>query len=434
MKWARHRLLGNFATLTGGRLLGGVATFLASLLIARQFGAEILGGFSVLLALTGITSVFASGGFSAIASIYTAKYMANDNLQSLKGFFLAGRGHIVLGAIAIVVVVLIVNVAVPGLFQYPGFATAALIGIAVLAIAGTNFLGAILVGLNRQRAGLLPETLLKPLMFLALVAGFAGIGVKLSPTGLLGCLATAALIAAAVTGYQLARERFMFRTIVARQQDGGWIQTAYPWMITSLVWDFFIELHIVLAGWIAAPAEVAVLHVAFRFRMLAGFGMRTLYSLFLPDIVTVHTRDEMDQVHAKLFKVNLLALGYSAAVVGFFAVAGGLLLGLFGPAFAQGWMLLIVVSMTMVVRAMFGPAPALLAMKGSNRPAAIVMLGCLIFSLGGTLILYPHMGLVGIGASYTAANFIASASLWLYARHVTGIDCSLISSVGYGQK
>ena len=53
---------------------------------------------------------------------------------------------------------------------------------------------------------------------------------------------------------------------------------------------------------LAAPAEVAVLHICFRLRVLAAFGLRALYALVLPDIFASHERG--DQVE---FRHNVVA-------------------------------------------------------------------------------------------------------------------------------
>ncbi len=423
-----NNLFGSFAVLTGGRLAGAVATFLASLIIARQFGAETLGAFSVLLAVTGILSVLASGGFPAIGGIFSARYAASGRPRALKSLFEAGRKHILIGAcISMGAALAWFAISRP----YPGDLVfmAGFTALAVLGMAASNFFGAVLAGLERQQAGLLPDTLIKPLVFLLFVGSAALAGLKADPVLLLACFAAGALTAAAFTYLQLGSEPSLARTVTAEARPGGWLRTAYPWIITTLVWDFFIELHIILAGWIAAPAEVAVLHVAFRFRMLAGFGMRALYALFLPAIVTADTRGDDAAARAKLMKVNLLALVYSAAVMGFFAIAGSLLMGLFGSAFAAGWPLLVILSSTMMIRAVFGPAPALLAMKGHQMPSAIVMMGCLLVSLVSTLALYPQIGLMGIAISYTGANFLGSAILWQVTKRLTGIDGSLFTLI-----
>ncbi len=191
------------------------------------------------------------------------------------------------------------------------------------------------------------------------------------------------------------------------------------------MWDLFIEVHIILAGVLASAAEVAVLHVAFRFRVLAGFGMRSLYALYLPTIVTLNTQKNNAELLLQLNKVNRLAFAYACAVMLLFMLTGSLLMGLFGAEFEQGWVLLLVVSSTLLVRAVFGPAPSILAMQGHQKISAVVMVICLGLSVGGSFLLYPAAGILGIALSYALANLIGSVALWVLARNLTGINCAL---------
>lgn len=68
--------------------------------------------------------------------------------------------------------------------------------------------------------------------------------------------------------------------VVPKLQLSRWRHAAYPWLLTIFASDLFIEFHILLTGYMAAASEVAVLHVAFRFRVLAAFGMRSIYTFF----------------------------------------------------------------------------------------------------------------------------------------------------------
>ncbi len=112
-----------------------------------------------------------------------------------------------------------------------------------------------------------------------------------------------------------------------------------------------------------------------------------------------------------------------------FSLLGDLLLTLFGEAFSGAKPILIAVSSTILVRAIFGPAPAILSMNGRQVPTAIIMGAALVLSVVGSWLSYPDFGIYGIALSYAAANFIASLSLWLIALGRTGIDGSILCLV-----
>lgn len=422
-----EKLFARLSVLTGGRLLGAFAAFLSSLLIARYLGGEVLGTFSVYMAVVAVLSVLAAGGFPAVATIFSAEYSAKNQDAHLRGFSQAGiRQAYFGGALCFLAAAAVLFFWGPtGGVQF--IWTALFIGFATVALALTNLKGALLVGLERQAEGLLPDTLVKPVAFFLFVAVSLLAGFSLGTTGLLAGFAASIAIAFLVAAYRLRKSDFMS---VAPQNDlPRWRKAAYPWIVTSLVWDLFIELHIIVAGFFVAPLEIAILHVVFRFRVLAGYGMRSLYVLLLPTIISAHATNDELEFRSQIWKLNLLSFVYSCGVILFFAVAGPYLLGLFGQEFVSGWVLLMVVLSTIFVRAIFGPAPAILSMKGHQKSSAMVMLGCLCLSLAGSVLLYPSLGLLGIALSYAVSNLVASVALWLCCKALTGIDCSLFSAL-----
>ncbi len=424
-----ENLFGRLSVLAGGRLLGAFAAFLSSLLIARYLGGEMLGIFSVFMAVIGVCSVLAAGGFPAVATIFSAEYNAKNQNAHLRGFFQAGTRQAYLGGALCFLAIAAFMVFWPPSGVVQPVWTALIFGFAIVALALTNLKGALLVGLERQAEGALPDTLVKPVAFFLFVAISLLAGYSLGITGLLAGFAASVGVAYLVVTYRLGKSGFM--SSVPENHLPRWRKAAYPWIVTSLVWDLFIELHIIVAGFLVAPLEVAILHVAFRFRVLAGYGMRSLYALFLPAIISAHAIDDHPEFGAQIRKLNSLSFIYSCGVILFFAVAGTYLLGLFGQEFESGWPLLMVVLSTICVRAVFGPAPAILTMKGHQKSTAVVMLGCLCLSLAGSVVLYPVFGLLGIALSYAISNLAASVVLWLRCRALTGIDCSLFAAVNH---
>jgi len=424
------KLFTRFSMLTGGRLAGAAAAFVSSLLIARQMGADTLGELSVIIAVISVLSVFLSAGFPAVATIFAVEYTSTPRDGYLKGFIRAGWKHAFFGSMfCVFLAAMFLLVSVSFISAPPMWGGALTITTAFL-LAVTVFNGAVLVGLERQIAGLLPDTLLKPIVFLLLVVMTVVAGIDPGSSGLLALFATSAAVACLLSYVLVRKTGFIAGNVIQKSEIRRWRTASYPWIITSLVWDLFIELHIILTSFLATSAQVAVLHIAFRFRVLAGFGLRSIYSLFLPRIIACNVQGNTAELKLQLQITNILASVYASAIMIFFALFSSFLMGLFGQEFEQGWLLLLVVSSTILVRAVFGPAPAVLAMTGHQKPPLVVMLACLAFSLTASILTYPVWGLLGIALSYATANFAGSLVLWLWAKALTGIDCSLFSLIG----
>ncbi len=421
-----------FFTLSGGRLAGSFAAFGSSLIIARHFGADALGTLSFFLAIVGVSSVLASWGLPAVSTLFSAEYASKERKDLLRGFVRYARYKIFIGAgLALSIFSLYI-------FYFSSHDNTQSHNVSLLVIFFTVVLGAamgllhggVLVGLERQSEGVLPDALLKPLLFLFLMGLVVFFHLDIGQVGILLLYSIGVVIAAVIVWRKVQQALFNDPERHVVSDKGRWKKTASPWMITSLVMDLSVEVHIIVAGLLASPAALAVLHIAFRFRMIAGFGLRSLYMLYIPKIIAANSKGESRVVRRHLNTLNQLAVAYSLGVFLVFVVFGEILMGVFGAEFKQGYFLLLILTATMLVRAIFGPAVALLSMKGHQKLTAVVMLTSLVLSVGSSILFYERFGLVAIAVSYTVSNLLSAVVLWWQAKRIIHIDSSIMSSLG----
>ena len=229
----------------------------------------------------------------------------------------------------------------------------------------------------------------------------------------------------AIQGRYLNRALMRTRKAAPRIEADRWRRMAPSWMTIALVWDYSVELFLLAAAWIAAPAQVALLHICFRYRVLAGFGMRSIYAVCQPKIYTAVTRKDDAATHSLIGMTNGLSLGYAVAAFAGLWLLGEPLLALFGTEYADGLGVLLMVAASFVVRAVFGPAMAVLGIHGAHGAIARVLAASLVIGFGVAVTGYATFGLMAIAGGYTLANAIAAAALWWIARAKTGIDCAV---------
>jgi len=419
------RFFAKFSILTVARLAGALAAFAANLLIARHFGAKSLGEYSFILSIAAILGVVFSLGFSSVATVFAAELKAKDQQSSIGSFLKVSRQEI------------LVLTLMAGIFGacfatfYPEFlggfgltSVLAIIGFAMVA-AFISLYSATLIGLGRQMMGMLPEAVVRPFVFLFALIAAAVSGFTLDGHMIFHIALTSAVLAFVVLTPPIGRLISEATKSTSSGEKQRWRKSAYPWTVSTLVWDYFIEVHIILAGLLIAPVQVAILHVCFRFRVLAGFGMRTLYALLMPDIVGANAEGRHEEVARKLQRTSLISIAYGVSVMVGFWLLGDLLLMVFGEAFAAAKPILLAVSSTILVRALFGPAPSILSMSGFQVPTAVVMATCLVLSVVVSLLVYTDHGILGIALSYAGANAVASVVLWFIAKQRTGFDGSV---------
>ncbi len=433
------RLIKLFSALAGGRLLGSVAAFISNLLIARYFGADILGNLSFYLAISSIFSIFSAFGLPAVSTLFSARYNAVGANGLLRGFVQFSRKKIAIGSFWVVAIFAIyqmstgTNGAVLTDFSIENIQLMLAFGMIVIGTSMVQFHGGVLVGLERQSEGVLPDSLLKPMVFLCLVSIATLLKFPMNALYLMTLFAIAVMLPALLTVYRVQKSYFMTISLkssykIKQNEIKQWKETAYPWVITSLVMDLFIELHIVIAGFIASPANLAILHIVFRFRMLAGFGVRSLYMLYLPKIIAHDKQNIGIKLRKDLNKMNQIAVAYALVVMLVFYLLGDILLGIFGESFKEGRNLLLIVSISILVRAVFGPAASLLSMRGHQKITALVMLLCLSLSAVIIIMLFSKYGLLVVACAYSGSNSLASLILWWRAKQLIQIDSSIFAS------
>ncbi len=424
--------LRRFVSIFAGRMLGALLVFAINLLIARNMGPKALGTYAIFVALVAILTICLSLGFNSIASVFAAEYKSRNHEGFLKGYIRTALEYIFMTAGLLLVILLVSWGFSPRFLPRAEPLFGILVIITALGTAILNRNSTINVGLGRQVAGLLPETLFRPLLIslalLLLIDGLPNIYWVMA----LSAIATWACVLF-VFFYSWQHFR-AFSHVEARYEKKRWKNAAWPWLATSLLWDYMIDLILILTSILAGAIEIAILHVSFRYRVLAGFGMRTIYLLMLPEIAASGATGDKKQMLKKIARANHASLAYSLAVFLAFAIFGEWLLALFSSQFTTGLPVLLIISLTMLIRAVFGPASLVLAVNNLHLATAAISLFGLLLATMIIILFHGQFGLLAVATAYSLSNFMVSLLLWIYARNKTGINCSIFPLAGKPEK
>lgn len=425
----RLQKLIRFGLLLAARASGAAALFGVNLLIINYLGIEALSTYAIFVSLVSVSAVLISAGFTSVAPIFVAEYAKMRQPELHKGFTFNAfkQGTRLLAVLGLVYALAYLSGALAFFEGSIVLGIAALCGAAATAALGFN--GAVLVGMKEQVAGLIPETLIRPLIFLFLAAVFLSAGIAVSINEVLWLLVGSIWI---TLGFVILRNRKYQQKLskVHREFDKPrWRRASFPWMGITLLWDFLIDIILLFMSIMAGSIEIAILHICFRYRVLAGFGMRTIHALLMPEITEESVIGNKEGLQKKLRQVNLASLAYTSITLFIFAVFGSMLLGLFSSHASTSVALLLVVSATMVIRAVLGPAPLVLAIHNFHMITLKVSAVGVITAVLFILMAYNSIGIMAAAIGYTGANLIVSSLLWHYAKRKTGIDCSLFSLI-----
>ena len=421
-------LLTRASGLLAARLAGAALALFANILIARGFGAEALGIFALILALASLLSVFLPLGFQAIGVMVVSQYRAKSAYGQARQFLVQGCRNIVWSTLVAALLV------IAGFYGWtvatdtqPPLALAFVLLIAP-PLAAMNLNASYLNGRKMAFAAWLPDLVTKPLLMTAGI--FLAIQLFTTPGQfhLLGAVAASYWLTLGFQTVSLRRANAGISREVSNDQ-GQWYATATPWIFITILSEYFVELNLLLAGLLLLPAQVAILHVCFRLRMLTAFGLRALYGLALPDIYSCHANNDWTGFRQHLLLANGLAVTYAVAVSGGLYLLGEYVLWLFGEAFVAGTSALVVVSLAMVIRAAFGPAPAVLAAHGYHMGSFVILLIGSVLTAILAVSLVGQFGLLALASAYTISYSAVAIAQWWWLKHRTGIDSSIFAGI-----
>ncbi len=424
----RRRLASQSSVIFGARLFGAGLIFLVQALIARLWGAGILGEYLIVIASVNLIAVVMPLGFHTVGTYFAAEYRARGDRRQFVSFVMHSYGHVV-GALVVLALL------GPSLLEVIGQGESAVARhfLPVLLLAfGTAMVyvnGALLVGLKRPFAGFFADTMFRPMVVIAAFGGCLALG---DPEA--GFDAMLWIIGIGYTIISLVHFGFVVTTIPrladtaeARPSERArWWRYAAPWVLISLASDFFFDIDLLLLSHTLNREELAIFGVCTRIFSLVSFGVAAVYAVTLPDMFESEASNDRAAFRRKVGEANAVASLISLVLFALMSLAAPYALLLFGPSFAAGALPLSLLCLALVVRSLLGPASMVLSIHDhpwASLPA--VALG-MVTLVAGNWVLVPSMGLVGAALSAIIAISVWSVGLWLIALRVAHMDVSIL--------
>jgi O-antigen/teichoic acid export membrane protein len=425
-----RRLEGDIAHALSGSILlqvgAGVLAFLMLSLAAHTMSGAEFGHLAMWLSITQMGCIFALFGQEMFI------------LRSLNEHTVAKSPELARGALSFSfrIVAVLPLLCAAGLFLFGHYVlheSAGLMLAAGLYLIANSFIG---FGghVARYAVGMLlaegtRELLWKLLMVLALLAILAGKGtIDATEFFLIACGALAVALAVQGTATLRAFPREILKAAPVRRVR-AWTKISFRLWITTVL-ETLNQYFDVLVIYLLLDAPAAgVYFVATRIANAFGTlltGAHVLATRRVPQLYFSNKIDEINRVFVSMAEVLLLCV-----VVGIIAVAFGakILLGFFGPAFAeQQWTLIILVAGTALYAA-GGPAPAVLMISGHEGKYPLILVGNIVLRLAGFAVLIPIFGLTGAAIAATGSLLLTALTLNVLCRRWTGIDPSVLGIV-----
>jgi O-antigen/teichoic acid export membrane protein len=396
--------------------------------MARAMGADDYGQFAFGLSLATILAIAASmGQQTAVLRFWPQEIVAGHPEKALAA--LRAGTSLTLGAGIVVSLGLILITALVQVFAGPQtpvthiYASAALI----VPMALAEYLSAALRAQGSVWTALVPRDIVWRLSAPVLVYGLFVYGIHLS--GPVALVVTAVLLALALLFQVFLASRRKYRTAPTLSGVGAYWRergAASRWFLTGTVLDSAaLNVDIILVGLFVTAASAGVYFNAFRTAGLLTIFMYAITLVIAPMVAQHYHAGEMRKAQAITALCAWAGFVFSLVVFIGFVVFGDDILSLFGESYADGHLVLILLSIGLLYESTTGPTRIVMMMTGHEKAYVTIFGSITVIGIIVQLVAIPLFGVVAAAAINMVSRIIAQTAIALWSRRNIGIDTSL---------
>jgi O-antigen/teichoic acid export membrane protein len=404
------------------RVLSAAIAFVAQIVLARLMGEFDYGIFAFVWVLVVVFGNLSCLGFHTTVIRFLPQHQARGEDDLVRGLnwtarvfallsasLLAGVGFAFLG---------LFDEAVADYWRVPVF-----LGLFTLPMIA---LGDVLEGTARANGwavtALSPTYLIRPLLILVLML----LAIQLDEPRTATTAMTAALAATYLTTlFQFIRVTWRLRRHLG---PGGlafnirpWTRFALPLFLVDGIGFLLTNSDVVVVGLYLPPDQVAIYYAAAKTIALVQFVYFSVKAAAAPGFAAIMAGGDRTGLAVFAGETARWSFWPSLAVGLGVAALGHLLLSLFGPAFAQGYPLMLVLLAGILAKASVGPGEVLLNMAGRQKLCVALYAGVLSANIALNIVLIPRLGLMGAAIATASAMALEAVLLHIAVRRTLGI-------------
>lgn len=409
------------------RVLSVGLLFLFNVFLARWLGAEQYGHYALIVVWVNLAVLLVKGGLDTAALRFIPAYKVSNGNSSIRGFLSFSLLWIAGWSLGVFLIASLVHWYRPFL---PSGVPLWGVGLLVLFLALSQLRRTVLLSYRRLVLAELPESILKPLIFLVLAAAAMLAGNQGSVVEAVHISWGLTLIGLLMGGMVL------WRLIGVDIQDARPNYEARIWLGASLIMLLNTGLHqviksfdILILGGFRGATEVAAYSAASRVADLVVFGLSSLNLMVAPKISALYTAGDFDALRRMLRKTAWFVFLFAVGVFLVFCLVGEWLLGIYGSSFRSGFSALIILAAAQVFNSSTGSVGFLLSMTGRHKVALLIMLISAALSVPLYYLLIPLYGGVGAAVASAVGIVVWNLLMLLYACLKVGINPSIYSFV-----
>ena len=383
--------------------------FITSIILARLLGVEGYGTYSYALAWVALLLLPATLGADKLIVRNVSAYRATGEWGLIRGLLLRSNQAVLVTSLTLVLLAFAVTRTLFGDSESE-LVTAFIVALPILPLTALTCLRqAVMQGLHRVVTGQLPEMLVRPVLFLAMIAGVYFF-LNHTPTAVEAVgMSVLAVTVAFLVGTQLLRvslPRKMKEAALA-YDSYGWLKSVVPLIMLGSIQIVNSRVDIIMLGALKGAGLVGIYAICLRGAELILFVLVAINTVIAPEIARLYALGEIKRLQRMITKSARVILIFSLPVSLAMIFFGYWFLLMFGQDFILGQKALAILSVGQLISTTAGSVGLILLMTGHERD--LLWSGMITVTLNLTLnaILIPHFSISGAAIATAISN-----SLW----------------------
>ncbi|AXK81801.1 flippase [Pseudolabrys taiwanensis] len=247
---------------------------------------------------------------------------------------------------------------------------------------------------------------------------------------------TAMIVAVATTWLVTLGQLVMLERRLKRKVEPGpktyepktWLATSLPIFVVEGFYLLLTYVDILMLEQMRSPQDVAVYYAGARLLAIVAFVYFAIAGATTHKFTQYYVAGDKERLATFFKETTRWTFWPSLAICAVILAFGYPLLGLFGPNFGEGYVVMFILAVGMLARAAVGPAERLLNMLGDRKQCASIYALAFAINLALCLVLIPRLGIEGAAISTSTALVVESIMLYVTAKRRLGFHVFIVGS------
>lgn len=389
-------------------------SLVTSIFLSRMLGAAGYGTYAYALVWLGILNIPATLGLRELMVREVATCQSKQQFTTLRGLLFWSNRMVLGSSIAIAVAAAVVAWLIQPDHTSLGFIVflIALLNLPFMAL--TALRQATIQGLHRVVIGQVPELIIQPMVFVAVLGITYGFTQQpISSVWVIITRLVTVFLSFLIGSFILARilPKKLSEFEPDYQRTGQWLRSVLPFILISSTVLINTRADAVMLGAMKGAESVGIYTVLARGAEFTTMALLVVNQSIRPKLAQLYSQGRLDLLQALVTKSAQATTLAAVPITLFLIVFGQWYLWLFGAEFVQGYTALSLLSIGKLLSAMVGSVGLLLSMTGHERDTSI----CVAFSAFSNIVLntllIPKWGINGAACATLSSSILWNISL-----------------------